>query len=76
MTNAAIGSARTSIRCDLLLIIANSRESIMLKGKTALITRVDVASAGERLRPGMGRCAPCGGFHCKEIAAAFSLNLK
>src|SRR6266446_6946426 len=38
MTNAAIGSARTSIRCDLLLIIANSRESIMLKGKTALIT--------------------------------------
>src|SRR5207247_9902100 len=33
-----IVSARTSIRCDPLLIIANSRESIMLKGKTALIT--------------------------------------
>src|SRR5438105_4915425 len=39
-------------------------------------TREGEARSGERLLAGIGCCAPCGGFHCNEIEAVFSLDLK
>src|SRR5260221_12120095 len=45
-------------------------------GKAVATTRVGVEDEGERFRAGISCCAPCGGFHCNEMDAVSSLNLK
>src|SRR5262249_12721388 len=45
-------------------------------GNGVPITRVEATREVERLRAGIGSWTPCGGFHCNEIEAVLSLNLK